>query len=190
MSKHIKPSFSVNSGGPTSNEGGAFFNHCSFSAKTSYANQKFTTHGLAGPTVGIPLDIDFSSGAVTSDFLVLVGGGCVNWIIADGTTTYNRLQLIYTAVSTNVSGLLTGYVTAGTSWPNSGNADITVNFVRLGSILTTSGTAGGVKYEDSAIDFTPANGELFCFGVLNDSGGTIAGPMSGTMTLSTNSNLN
>lgn len=185
MSNRTKPSFSLNSAGATANATGSFFQRFSFYAKISLANGAFNSMGIGGPSINIPLTIP--SVPVTADLAALTGGGTGMFAIGDGNTHFTRMQVLYSLTETSQSGLVVGYLTADT-WPNAGDADITLTFVRLGSALTSSSSSLGMMYSDQTIDFKPKAEEIYCLGLLNDTGITINRP-TGIVTISTDPNF-
>ena len=183
MSNNQKPSFSLNSAGSLSNSTGSYFQRIALYEKSALANQEFGTSGLGGSVIGIPWNV---SPPATLDLAGMTGGGTSMWAIGNGKLEFNRMQIVWSQQDTSLAGLSIGYMNAGTGWPNTGNADIDSNFVRLGSTLTSSSTAFGIKYEDQTISFTPAEGQLYCFGMFNDTGSLI-NRLNGIITFSTKS---
>ena len=183
MSNNQKPSFSLNSAGPTTNSGGAYFIRQGGSVKTTLADQEFTTRGLGGPLEGETFQTSFPVPSNDLDSYLQLS---LSMIVGNGKLNYNFMQCIWNTQDTSVSGIQFGYLDFGSI---SGVTNINPpTYVRLLDFTTSSATPFALNYDSGAIDFTPVDGHTYAFGMFNDSGGTInrVGSMA---TLNGNDNL-
>lgn len=182
MSNNQKPSFSLNSAGPTTNSGGAYFIRQGGSVKTTLADQEFATRGLGGPLEGGTFQDAVPTGALSLNTLMQ---NSTTMIAGNGKLNYNFLQCIWQTQDTSVSGIEFGYLNFGVA---GGGTTVTPTYVRLLSFTTSSASPFALNYDSGAIDFTPVDRESYLFGFFNNSGGTInrVGFMA---TLSGNDNL-
>lgn len=182
MGNQAKPSFSLNSAGPTTNSGGSYFIRQGGSVKTTLADQEFTTRGLGGPLEGDTFQDAVPTGALSLNTLMQFSN---SMLVGNGKLNYNFLQCIWQTQDTSVSGIEFGYLNFGVA---GGGITVTPTYVRLLDFTTSSASPFALNYDSGTINFTPGDRESYIFGFFNNSGATINRPVF-MATLSGNDNL-
>ena len=176
-----KRNISLNTGGPTENTGGSFFLRMGFYAKTTLADRTFTTNGIGGASEGTPLVGVSPLTITTTDFTTT---NSATWLIGDGKTNYNYVQMGWNTSYTSVSNMEFGYIKDASP---GGSTSLTFEYNRL-STLASSGTTLQINDDDFTIDFTPDDGMVYAFVFYNNSGSAVTA-LNGMATIYANPNL-